>query len=123
MGFLFYLGIFIIMSKKIIINENQLKLIKGYVSENVTHVRLKNKIHNFLDADYEPSSGVQEISNEFYTKPLVKKKIDGESITIKALCDYMSQKFSGIDRGELNDSIKGWFYGDYDKETGMRKKK
>jgi len=111
------------MSKKLIINKRQLGLIKQYVQENTANVRLKNKIHEFLEADYEPSMGVKKMANEFYDQPLIKKKIDGSSITPKALAEYISHKFAGMNRSEINDCIEGWYRGDYDKEIGMRKGK
>lgn len=111
------------MSKKLIINKRQLSVIKNYVSETVANVRLKNKINDFLDADYEPSMGVKKMANEFFDQPLIKKKIDGSSITPNALAEYISHKFAGMKRSEINDCIEGWYYGDYDKEIGMRRKK
>lgn len=98
-------------------------VITTFINENIANVRLKNKIHSFLVSDYEPSKGVKKLANEFYDQALIKKKIDGEVITPKALCDYLSHKFNGLSKKEINDSIRGWYYGDFDKETGMRKKK
>lgn len=111
------------MSKKIIITEKQLVVIKKSIDETIAHSRLKNRIQSFLEADYEPSYGVKEMGNEFFSKPLIKKKINGDVITPKALRDYLEHKFTGLSIDELNDSILGWYYGDFDKETGMRKKK
>jgi len=110
------------MKTKLIITEGHLKALKQYTLENVASVKLKNKINDFLEADYEPSMGVKKMSNEFYNQPLIKKKLDGSSITPKALAEYISHKFSGMKKEEINDCIKGWYYGDYDKEIGMRKR-
>lgn len=110
------------MKKKIIIDEKQLHMISNHIIESVSHVRLKNSIFKFLNNDYEPSRGVKLMGNEFYSEPLVKKKIDGEEITLKALLKYITHKFNGLTQTELIDSIKGWYYGDYDTETGFRKK-
>jgi|TARA_R110000796_G_scaffold11688_1_gene39362 hypothetical protein len=111
------------MSKKLIINKRQLGVIKSYVIENVANVRLKNKIYEFLSSDYEPSMGVKKMANEFYNQPLINKKIDGSSITPQALAEYIAHKFAGLKKNEINDCIEGWYYGDYDKEIGMRRKK
>jgi len=111
------------MNKKLVITERQLGLIKNVIQENNANVRLRNKVHAFLEADYEPSGGVKEMGNEFYNTALIKKKIDGNFITPKALYDYMEHKFNGLSKSEINDCIEGWFRGDYDKETGLRKKK
>ena len=105
------------------INKRQLGIISNYVSENMANVRLKNKIHEFLDADYIASSGVKKMANEFYNQPLIEKKIDGTSITPQALADYIAHKFAGMSKSVINDCIEGWYYGDYNKETGMRRKK
>lgn len=111
------------MNKKLIINERQLKAIESHISETVANVRLNNKIQDFLEADYEPSVGVKQVANEFYNQPLIKKKIDGSSITPKALSEYLQHKFAGVPVSQINDNIKGWYYGDYDREIGMRRKK
>ena len=111
------------MGKKIIVNEAQMSAITSFINETIANVRLKNKIHRFLVADYEPSKGVKRLANEFYNEALIKKKIDGELITPKALCDYVSHKFNGLSKKEINDSIRGWYYGDFNKETGMRSSK
>lgn len=110
------------MGKKIFINERQFHVIKKYITETVTNVRLRNKIIYFLENDYEPSGGVEKLGNEFYSTPLIKKKIDGELITPQALYKYIIHKFSGVDKKIIKDCIEGWFFGDYDKEIGMRKK-
>ena len=67
--------------------------------------------------------GVKSLANEFYNQPLIKKKIDGEDITPRALYEYLAHKFNGLSKKELFDSIKGWYNGDFNKETGLRDKK
>jgi len=111
------------MSKKLIITERQFRAIKNHIDETVANIRLRNRIHEFLQADYEPSGGVEELANEFYPKALIKKKINGEVITPEALYKYMQHKFVGVDKSILKDCLEGWYNGDYNKETGMRKRK
>jgi len=111
------------MGKKLIITERQFKAIKNHIDETIANVRLKNKIIKFLEDDYEPTGGVERLANEFYKKPLIKKKIDKEIITPKALYEYIKHKFVGVNDSILKDCLEGWFKGDYDKETGMRKRK
>lgn len=110
------------MSKKLLITERQLSLIANLIKETAANVRLKNKVHKFLDDDYEPSTGVKEMANEFYNTALIKKKIDGNFITPNALAKYMEHKFKGLSKTQINDCIEGWYHKDYDKETGLRKK-
>jgi len=98
------------------------KEVNKTINENNAKLRLRNKIHKFLEADYEPSGGVKEMANEFYETALIKKKIDGNFITPKALKKYMQHKFTEVSDKQIDDSIEGWFHGDYDKETGLRKK-
>jgi hypothetical protein len=111
------------MGKKILITQRQLGLITESINETEANVRLKNSIYNFLNKDYEPSSGVKKMANEFHDTALIKKKLDGEDITPNALCDYLEHKFVGLSKAEINDSLMGWYYGDFDVETGMRKRK
>jgi hypothetical protein len=111
------------MGTKIMITEKQLRMITKLIGESAGNVRLKNQIFNFLKSDYIPSGGVKEIGNEFYNTALIKKKIDGEMISPQSLSDYIGNKFDGLSKSDINDSIEGWFYGDYDTETGLRKKK
>lgn len=110
------------MGKKIKITERQLALIGKFMNETTSNVRLKNRIQDFLEADYEPSGGVKRIANEFHNTALIKKKIDGEMITPNTLAKYIKQKFDGLNTKEINNSIEGWFHKDYNRETGMRKK-
>ena len=73
------------MRKKLKITERQLGLITKVINETSSNVRVHNRIQDFLEADYEPSGGVRKMGNEFYNTALIKKKIDGEMITPKAL--------------------------------------
>lgn len=98
-------------------------VIKNHISETVANVRLRNQVYEFLKADYEPSSGVEELANEFYPKALIKKKINGDVITPASLFKYMKHKFKNVDSSILKDCLEGWYKGDYDTETGMRKRK
>jgi len=111
------------MGRKIKINEHQLKLISGVINETSANVRLKNKIFNFIKADYEAVGGVKKIANEFHGTGVIQKKIDGENITPLALAEYLEHKFPGLTKKEIKDSIEGWYFDDFDSETGMRKKK
>tara|TARA_R110000796_G_scaffold58413_5_gene134934 strand:- start:30758 stop:31093 length:336 start_codon:yes stop_codon:yes gene_type:complete len=111
------------MSKKLIITEHQFTVINNHINETVANVRLRNQIYDFLSADYEPSGGVEKLANEFYPTALIKKKIDGEVITPAALFKYMKHKFKNVDTSILKDCLEGWYKGDYNKETGMRKRK
>jgi hypothetical protein len=111
------------MSKKLIINKRQMGIIKSYVNETVANVRLKNSINKFLNADYEISGGVEKMGNEFNTTALIKKKIDDEMITPKALLKYLKHKFVGVSDSIIKDCLEGWYHDDYNTETGMRKKK
>ena len=87
-------GIFINMNKKLIINKRQFGVIRTHINETVANVTLMNKIHSFLESDYEPSGGVERMGNEFYNKALIKKKIDKELITPNALYKYLKHKFT-----------------------------
>ena len=98
-------------------------VIKDHINETMANIRLRNRIHEFLNADYEPSGGVEELANEFYPKALIKKKINGDIITPESLYEYMKHKFTGVDESILKDCLEGWYNGDYDKEIGMRKRK
>tara|TARA_R110000796_G_scaffold11198_4_gene37363 strand:+ start:8340 stop:8672 length:333 start_codon:yes stop_codon:yes gene_type:complete len=108
--------------RKIKITENQLKVISKVILETKANVSLRNKLHTFLEDDYEQNGGVKKMGNQFFDTPLIKKKVDGEIITPQTLCSYMCDKFSGVAKSIVIDAIKGWFIGDYNKETGMRKK-
>jgi hypothetical protein len=111
------------MNKKLIITPSQFSKLTIVIKENNANLRLKNKVQTFLEADYESSGGVKEIGNEFYNTALIKKKVDGNFITPKALKKYMKHKFDGLSDKDLDGCIEGWFHGDYDRETGLRKKK
>jgi hypothetical protein len=111
------------MSKKLVITERQLRAITNSIQENNANLLMKNKLQKFLEDDYEQSTGVKEIGNEFYNTALIKKKIDGNFITPKALCKYMQHSFADVSKKDIDTAIRGWYAKDYDKETGMRNKK
>ena len=111
------------MGKRIKITEQQLSAIKRVIQETNANVLLKNKIFDFINSGYEVADGVKKLGNEFYDTPFIKKRVNGEIITPNALCDYLVDKFAGLKRSEIINSIEGWYYGDYDPDTGLRKKK
>lgn len=55
------------------------------------------RIKNDLDLNYEPISGVIRKGGEYKEKPMIKINIDGESITPKALFDYLKYKYKASD--------------------------
>ena len=98
------------MKKKIIITEAQLGKLKQSIQEGEAFTRMVERIKKDLDKNYEPMLGVVREGGEYSEQPMIKIKIDGESITPKALFDYLKYKYKMGD-DFTKQVIKDWVFG------------
>ena len=54
--------------------------------------------------------GVMREGGEYFEKPMIKIKVDGESITPKALFEYMSYKYK-FNPAFIKQLITDWMFG------------
>jgi hypothetical protein len=98
------------MNKKLIITESQLKRVKSHIIESEFHPKLVERLKADLDKNYEPIAGVERKSGEYYEKPMIKIKVDGDVITPKALFEYFLKKYK-LGEEFIKQVIKDWVFG------------
>lgn len=107
--------------KKLIINESQFNFLKSSIVENFNYGRILNSVMEDLNLNYEPAIGAKEIGNEFFNEPLITKKVNGETITLDLLLDYLNHKNNGISPEFLKQCITDWGSGYYKKNGKLSK--
>jgi hypothetical protein len=98
------------MKHKLIITEAQHKVIEQYLLENNFFESIVEKLKGELDYNYEPMIGVVRKGGEYTEQPMIKIKVDGETITPKALFDYLSYKYT-YNPAFLKQVITDWVFG------------
>jgi hypothetical protein len=98
------------MSVRLIITEQQYKSLEKRLSENRIYTSVVEKLKNDLDMNYEPIVGVIRKGGEYVEKPMIKIKVDGESITPKALFDYLKYKYKLGDEF-IKQVVTDWSHG------------
>ncbi len=102
------------MIKKIKITERQKEVLANFerLSESSDHELIIKKIVDDLNLNYEPSIGTYRDGGEYYEKPIIKIKADGEVIRPKDLFAYMQFKNKAIGGEFLKQVILDWLNGD-----------
>ncbi len=108
------------MKKKLIITESQLESLKRNIQEGEVFSRMVGRIKKDLDMNYEPMIGVMRKGGEYSEEPMVKIKIDGETITPKALFDYIKFKYKMGD-DFIKQVISDWMFGKIDDTNRLSK--
>lgn len=98
------------MKKRLIITNNQLNKLKQSIQEGEVYTKMVERMKKDLDLNYEPMLGVMRKGGEYFEEPMVKIKIDGESITPKALYEYLKFKYKMGD-DFIKQLIKDWMFG------------
>jgi hypothetical protein len=98
------------MSSKIIITEKQYRAIKTHILESGFLHQIVEKMKADLDRNYEPMVGVMREGGEYFEKPMIKIKADGEAITPKALFEYLSYKYK-FNPEFIKQLITDWMFG------------
>jgi hypothetical protein len=98
------------MSTKLIITERQLDVIKKHLNENDAHSHLVEKLVKDLNANYEPMLGIVREEGEYFEEPMIKVKVDEESITPKELYEYFKRKYKLGDEF-TKQVIRDWMFG------------
>jgi len=99
--------------KKIIITERQKELLTKFeLNEASDHELMVKKVVDNLNLNYEPIVGTYRQGGEYFEKPMIKIKADGETTTPKELLDYLKYKNKAIGEKLLRQIIKDWVNGD-----------
>ena len=97
------------MGNKIIISETQLEHLKRNLLEGEAFTKMVETMRKDLDTNYEPILGVVREGGEYSEKPMFKIKVDGETITPKALYEYLKYKYKMGD-DFTKQVIKDWMF-------------
>jgi len=101
--------------KKIVITERQREILAKFeLNEANDYVLIIKKIVDDLNLNYEPVVGTYRQGGEYFEKPIVKIKADGQTTTPKELLDYL--KFKNKSAGEklLRQILLDWVNGNLD---------
>jgi hypothetical protein len=98
------------MKKRIIITESQLERLKTTIKESSTHSSLVKTMKEDLDRNYQPVDKFVREGGEYFEKPMIEVKADGEVITPKALFEYLKYKYK-LGEEFTKQVISDWMYG------------
>ena len=101
--------------KKIKITETQSKMLaKLEINEASDHELMVKKIVDDLNLNYEPIVGTYRKGGEYFEKPIVKIKADGETTTPKELLTYLKFKNKSLSEKFIRQVLLDWVNGDID---------
>jgi endonuclease V-like protein UPF0215 family len=104
--------------KRIVITERQREILTKFELNEVNDYELMiRKIVDDLNLNYEPVVGTYRKGGEYFEKPIVKIKVDGQTTTPKGLLDYLKYKNKSVSEILLKQIIIDWVNGDIDNYT------
>ena len=108
------------MTRKVIISENQLSMLKNYICEADAHQMLIRRIVADLDLNYEPSQGTYKKGGEFHEELMILNKVSQELMTAKSLADYLQYKYE-LGEDFLKQIINDWYKGNLNDSDNLSK--
>lgn len=108
------------MARKVIISENQLKMLKNHICEADAHETMVRRVVADLDLNYEPSQGTYKKGGEYHEQAMVLNKVNQELMTPKSLLDYMTYKH-GLGAEFTQQVIDDWFKGNLENSNTLSK--
>jgi hypothetical protein len=84
------------------------------LNESSDHELMVKKVVDDLNLNYEPVVGTYRTGGEYFEKPIIKIKADGEKITPQRLLDYLQYKNPSLGDEFLKQVILDWVNGDLD---------
>ncbi len=104
--------------KRIIITERQREVLaKFQLNEANDYEYIVKNIVDDLNLNYEPVVGTYRQGGEYFEKPIVKIKVDGQTTTPKELLDYLKYKNKSAGDKLLRQILKDWVNGDIENYT------
>ncbi len=98
--------------KRIKITEAQSKLLaKLEISEASDYELLVKKVVDNLNLNYEPIIGTYRKGGEYFEKPIIKIKADGQTTTPKDLLEYLKFKNKSLGEKFIRQIILDWVNG------------
>lgn len=105
----------------ILINESQYDMLKKHINESQVFTKMVKVIITELLKNYEPIVVNELDGMDYKSKLKVKKKVDGEEISLKALLGYLGTKYSGVSKEFLRQVITDWINGDIGEDFSLTK--
>lgn len=99
------------MKRKIIITEEQAQKLAIKLKENSDYDSILQIILDDLNLNYEPIMGTYRQGGEYFEKPMIKVKADGEMINPKDLLIYLVYKHKSASDKFLKQVILDWVNG------------
>ena len=98
------------MKKKLIITESQSERLRTHLHESVVHSKMVKRMKEDLDKNYEPIEKFVREGGEYAEKPMIMVKADEETITPKALYEYLKYKYK-MGEAFTQQVIRDWVDG------------
>ena len=105
---------------RIIITESQSNRLKQYLNETSIHGNIVKQIKDELDNNYVPVGQYVRQGGEYFDKPMIKIKVDGELITPKSLYEYLQYKYKVGDEF-IKQLIKDWMFNKINDDYSLSK--
>jgi hypothetical protein len=97
------------MKTKIVITERQYSKLTKFLNENA-HSAMVKRMKEDLDINYNAVDKFVREGGEYFEKPMIEIKADGEIISPKSLYEYMKYKYNMGD-DFTKQVIKDWVFG------------
>lgn len=108
--------------KKIKITEAQGRMLtKFQFNESKDFELMVKKVVDDLNLNYEPVVGTYRKGGEYFEKPIVNIKADGEKTTPKELYEYLKFKNKSVSSEFLKQVILDWLNGRIDGDYSLSK--
>lgn len=98
------------MKKRLIITESQLERLKVNLNEGTVHSTMVKRMKEELDMNYAPIEKFVREGGDYHSQPMIMVKADEESITPKALFEYLKHKYETGDEF-IKQVIRDWVDG------------
>jgi len=90
------------------------------IKEVSIHASLVKRVKEELDKNYEPIEKFMREGGEYFEKPMIQVKADGEVITPKALYEYLKFKYK-VGEEFTKQIVRDWMYGGINNDFHLSK--
>lgn len=105
---------------RLILTEKQVNVLKNFLTEESFQTNIVKQIKDYLDKNYLPVEKFVREGGEYFEKPMIQIKADGEIITPKSLFEYLKYKFKMSDEF-TKQIIRDWMYGNISDDYSLTK--
>jgi hypothetical protein len=105
------------MKRRIIITEQQLSNLIGFLNETDEFNHFIMRILKDLKLNYEPAVASVSDGIEYSLQQLVTKKVDGEKATLQSVKNYLCTKNSDLNPEFVGQVIYDWYYGNINEKN------